>query len=85
MKPSKFRVRREGKTLALFCFLALTIGCWEQASDKPKTSTLSDAEKSSLNRLFLIADSLTSQADNITASDSLLRLMEPLVGKSGRS
>jgi len=85
MKPSKFRVRREGKTLALFCFLALTIGCWEQASDKPKTSTLSDAEKSSLNRLFLVADSLTSQAENIPASDSLLQVIAPLVEKSGRS
>jgi len=82
MRLSKYRVHLN---LAFISLLALIMGCWDGKPAAPKTSNLSDLEKSDLMRLFIVADSLTARAENITASDSLLRLAEPLVEKSGRS
>ncbi len=74
-----------GKLLLAFCFSALTFGCGEKKPEVLEISGLSEAEKLVLNKMVLAADSLTSKAANIAASDSLLRIMDPLIKKTGRS
>ncbi len=69
-----------GKTFWFFLALAAAVACKQRAA----ADRLSEVEKSRLARAVAAADSLTS-ADRLAASDSLLKTVEPLAEKAGRS
>lgn len=82
----KNNLRLLGNIALALCFCAMTVGCEQQKHKAPLSeSVLSESDKTTLNKLVLAADSLTGRASNIAASDSLLRLIDPLIKKTGRS